>query len=144
MAMDSFGNFWVAEHTINKIGVIDPQTGTNKEIKIPSPNPFVQWITSDSKGQIWFAEQRGNSLGVITANVSLQSNVVAGVQKADNSNSNPTNQPNSNNPIPKLGFSYTDIVGPSLASGIIISALFYAKSVVDLKKSVVQARNRKS
>jgi len=143
MALDSFGNLWVAEHTINKIGVIDPQTGTNKEIEIPSPNPFVQWISSDSKGQIWFAEQRGNSLGVITANVNLQSNVVARVQKSDNSNSNSTNQPNSNNAIPKLGFSYTDIIGPSIASGIIISALFYAKSIVDLKKSVVQASNRK-
>ena len=55
MTMDSYHNLWVAEHTINKIAVIDPRTGANKEVTIPNQSPFVQWITADSKGNIWLA-----------------------------------------------------------------------------------------
>jgi len=63
--MDKYGNLWVAEHTINKIAVIDPNTGQHKEVDIPAPSPFVQWITSDSKDNIWLAEQRGNAWWLI-------------------------------------------------------------------------------
>jgi len=66
MAMGKYGYLWVAEHTTNKIAVIDPTTGSSMEIKIPKANPYIQFLTSDSKGNIWFAEQRGDSLGVIT------------------------------------------------------------------------------
>jgi streptogramin lyase len=66
MAMDKYGYLWVAEHTTNKIAVIDPATGSSMEIEIPKTNPYIQFLTSDSKGNIWFAEQQGNSLGVIT------------------------------------------------------------------------------
>jgi streptogramin lyase len=65
MAMDNYGYLWVAEHTTNKIAVIDPETGLSREIEIPKSNPYVQFLTSDSKGNIWFVEQHGNSLGVI-------------------------------------------------------------------------------
>jgi copper transport protein len=66
MAMDNYGYLWVAEHTTNKIAVIDPETGLSREIAIPKANPYIQFLASDSKGNIWFAEQHGNSLGVIT------------------------------------------------------------------------------
>ena len=66
MALDNNRNLWVTEHTINKIAVIDPRTGENREINIPQQSPFVQWVASDSQGNVWLAEQRGNSLGVIT------------------------------------------------------------------------------
>jgi copper transport protein len=66
MAMDDYGYLWVAEHTANKIAVIDPETGSSKEIEIPKVNPDIQFLTSDAGGNIWFAEQRGNALGVIT------------------------------------------------------------------------------
>src|SRR5215467_2792586 len=66
MAMGKYGYLWVAEHTTNKIAVINPTTGSSMEIAIPRANPFIQFLTSDSKGNIWFAEQRGDSLGVIT------------------------------------------------------------------------------
>jgi copper transport protein len=65
MAMDNYGYLWVAEHTTNKIAVIDTETGLSREIAIPKVNPYVQFLTSDSKGNIWFVEQRGNALGVI-------------------------------------------------------------------------------
>ena len=66
MAMGKYGYLWVAEHTTNKIAVINPTTGSSMEIEIPKANPFIQFLTSDSNGNIWFAEQRGDSLGVIT------------------------------------------------------------------------------
>src|SRR5687767_2262993 len=67
-----------AEHTINKIAVIDPRTGDHRELDLPAANPFVQWITSDSNGNIWLAEQRGNALASVTPVENLsQSNLVA-------------------------------------------------------------------
>jgi len=63
MALDNNHNPWVVEHIINKIAVIDPRTGENREINIPP----VQWMTSDSQGNVWLAEERGNSLAVITS-----------------------------------------------------------------------------
>jgi copper transport protein len=65
MAMDNYGYLWVAEHTTNKIAIIDPETGSSREIEIPKVNPGIQFLTSDSAGNIWFAEQRGNALGLI-------------------------------------------------------------------------------
>jgi copper transport protein len=133
MAIDGYGNLWVAEHTINKVAVINPTTGETKEVSIPAQSPFVQWLTSDSKGNIWLAEQRGNSLAVISSTAKL---APPSSSISQTSNNNGNNKNNSYSGIPKLGFSYADIVGPSLAGGIIISALFYSKSIMDLKKSV--------
>ncbi|MDE1878830.1 MAG: hypothetical protein KGI07_10005 [Thaumarchaeota archaeon] len=65
MAFDSRGNLFVAEHTINKIAVLDPRTGESAEVDIPSANPLIQWLTSDAGGNIWFAEPGGAALGVI-------------------------------------------------------------------------------
>jgi len=140
MAIDAYGNLWVAEHTINKIAVINPTTGENKQINIPTQSPFVQWLTSDSKGNIWLAEQRGNSLAVITSTAKLAqpNSPVSQTTNNNNNNNNNNNQPS----VPKLGFSYSDIVGPSLTGGIIVSALFYTKSIMDLKNSMKQAIKR--
>ena len=134
MAMDKYGNLWVAEHTINKIAVIDPNTGQHKEVDIPAPSPFVQWITSDSTGNIWLAEQRGNALAVVTSieNPS-QSNIAASKELSGN---NKFDSPDNIGFTSPFGLSYADLVGPSLAAGIIISTLFYTKSVIDLKKSM--------
>jgi copper transport protein len=141
MAIDGYGNLWVAEHTINKVAVINPTTGETKEISIPAQSPFVQWLTSDSKGNIWLAEQRGNSLAVISSTAKL---APPSSSVSQTSNNNGNNKNNSYPGIPKLGFSYADIVGPSLAGGIIISALFYSKSIMDLKKSVRYVTRRQN
>jgi copper transport protein len=143
MAMDSnYHNLWVAEHTINKIAAIDPQTGASRELTIPNQTPIVQWITADNKGNIWLAEQRANSLAVITATPKL------------GQSSNPTNQATSeadqvnksnNNSLfglPPLSLSYAAVVGPSVAIGITISAIFYTKSIIDLKHSLMLANDR--
>jgi copper transport protein len=134
MAMDKYGNLWVAEHTINKIAVIDPNTGQHTEVDIPAPSPFVQWITSDSTGNIWLAEQRGNALAVVTSIENpFQSNIAASKELSGNNN---FDSPDNIDFTAPFGLSYADVVGPSLAAGIIISTLFYTKSVVDLKKSL--------
>jgi streptogramin lyase len=73
MAMDKNGYLWMAEHTTNKIAVIDPKTGYIREIQLPSISPYIQFLTSDSKGNIWFVEEHGNSLGVIASPVSKAS-----------------------------------------------------------------------
>lgn len=139
MAMDKYGNLWVAEHTINKIAVIDPQTGDHKEIEIPAATPFVQWITSDSNGNIWLAEQRGNALASVTSNENLsQSNLAAAGGPSEESSSAYQGVT-----IP-FGLSYADIIGPSIAAGIVICTLFYTKSIVDFKKSINQILRRKS
>jgi copper transport protein len=139
MAMDKYGNLWVAEHTINRIAVIDPQTGDHREIEIPAPTPFVQWITSDSNGNVWLAEQRGNALASVTSNENLsQSNLGAagGSSEASNSAYEGVTIP--------FGLSYADIIGPSIAAGIVICTLFYTKSIIDFKKSMNQILRRKS
>jgi copper transport protein len=147
MALDNFRNLWVAEHVINKIAVIDPSTGQHVEVNIPQSSPFVQWVTSDSQGNIWMAEQRAASLGQITttAKPSLSSLSGGGAQTGS------TNAPgaNANNAnkisLPTLGFSYAEVVGPSVAVGIIVSALFYAKVIMDMKRSeqIIRKTNAK-
>jgi copper transport protein len=139
MTMDKYDNLWVAEHTINKIAVIDPRTGDHREIELPAATPFVQWITSDSNGNIWLAEQRGNALASVTSNENLsQSNLGAAGGSGEASNSAYEGVTIS------FGLSYADIVGPSIAAGIVISTLFYTKSVIDFKKSMNQILKKKS
>jgi len=142
MAIDGYGNLWVAEHTINKVAAINPTTGEVKEVSIPAQSPFVQWLTSDSKGNIWLAEQRGNALAVISSTAKLAPSSSSQSQASNNNNGN--NKNSSSPGIPKLGFSYADIVGPSLAGGIIISALFYSKSIMDLKNSMRYVMRRQN
>lgn len=133
MALDNYRNLWVAEHVINKIAVIDPSTGEHSEVNIPQQSPFVQWITSDSQGNIWMAEQRAASLGqiTITAKPSLSGLVGSQTGTSPAANSNNGNKIS----LPTFSFSYAEIVGPSVAAGIVVSALFYAKTIIDLKRS---------
>jgi copper transport protein len=140
MALDSNTNLWIAENTINKIATIDPHTGEYKEVTVPSPSPSIQWLTSDFRGNIWFAEQGGNALGVITFNSNpLQSGAPATTPATAASLSNNNHSSIGDNDfIPQYGFNYTDIVGPAVATGIIASALFYTKSITDLRSSMKQ------
>jgi copper transport protein len=144
MAMDNYGNLWVAEHQIDKIAVIDPRTGASKEANIPITGSFIQWITSDDNGRIWFAAQQGSGLGSITTTAKPSSsslptsyNGTAGgqQQQADASTSGG---------IPQLGFSFAAAAGPGIAAGIVMSALFYAKSSIDLKQNMRAALRLKT
>jgi copper transport protein len=131
MAMDSYGYLWFAQHEIDRIGVIDPRTGASTEVRIPIAGSFIQWITSDDKGRIWFAAQRGASLGSITITAKPPSPV-----PGDGNGQQGDGRPD---PIPQLGFSLPDVAGPAIAGGIIISALAFTKSTVDLRRNVRHA-----
>ncbi len=149
MTLDGYGNLWVAEHTINRIAVLDPRTGSSKEITIPTKGPFIQWLTSDSKGNVWFAEQRGNSIGsiLITAKSAvspLLQNNGSGNQTASAADSNGNNAAVGDElGTFKIGLRYSDLIFPAVAVGIVVSAFFYSKSIIDLKRSTNYIDRRK-
>lgn len=132
MTIDSYGNLWFAQHFIDRIGVIDPRTGKGAEAKIPIPGSFIQWITADDNGKIWFAAQQGSALGSIT----ITSKPSTGPPPDDGGGGGSTV-----GGIPQLPFSFTDLAGPAIAAGIVISALAYSKSAVDLKRNMRAALN---
>lgn len=120
MAFDKYGNVWVAEHTINKIAVIDPQASKTKEVVIPNQAPFVQWITSDSEGNIWLAEQRGHALGLITSKISTSKLP-----------SSPPQYLSKQNEAAASLLNYNLVVAPAIVIGLVLVAFMYVKSVVD-------------
>jgi copper transport protein len=124
MAMDSYGNLWYAEHTIDRVAVMDPRTGQGAEAKIPITGSTIQWITADDRGRIWFAAQHGSALGSITITAKPSTS------PPDGGDNGP-----SVGGIPQLGFSFADLAGPAIAAGILVSALAYSKSAVDLKRN---------
>jgi hypothetical protein len=145
MAMDNYGNLWVAEHLIDKIAVLDPRTGASKEANIPIAGSFIQWITSDDNGRIWFAAQQGKALGSITTTAKPPSSL----STLDNGNGGGAEQQQLSNAstgggIPQLGFSFATAAGPGIAAGIVMSAIFYAKSSIDLKRNMRAALRQKS
>ncbi len=142
MALDNYHNLWVAQHVINKIAVIDPSTGEHTEVNIPNTSPFVQWVASDSQGNIWMAEQRAASLGQITITAKPSLSTLAGGQQV--SVNAPANNANKAT-LPTLAVSYSEVVGPCIAAGIILSAAFYSRAVIDLKRSeqVIRKTNAK-
>ncbi len=44
MAFDRYGNWWVAEHTINKIAMIDTQKSKIREVTLEISAPFVHGL----------------------------------------------------------------------------------------------------
>jgi len=130
MVFDNYHNLWIAQHTLDKIAVMDPRTGQFREFNVPSSNSFVQWITTDSQGNVILAEQRANALGIITISVNP-------VMAQENTSGSQANLPAG---IPRLGFSYADVAAPSIAGFLIVVAFFYSKSITDLKNSIRQVK----
>jgi copper transport protein len=136
MAIDKNGNLWIAEHLIDRIAVMDPRTGESKEAKVPISGSLVQYLVSDDSGKIWFAAQRGQpSLGSITmtAKPSTQPSTNSGEQFN-----------NVGGGVQQLGFSFAQVAGPGIAAGIVLSALVYAKTTMDLKRNMRAALRLRS
>jgi copper transport protein len=125
MAFDPNHDLWLAQHTLNKITVMDPRTGKNVEFNIPSPSSFTQWVTADSQGDIIIAEQRANALGIITT--SLKPGFVENTEASGTLGL-------------QLGVGYADVAGPSIAAGLVGVAFFYSKGVMDLRNSTRQVK----
>lgn len=124
MAFDKYHNLWVAQHTIDKISIIDPRTGETIEKNLPSTDTWVQWLTSDSQGDIIMAEERANATAIAT--------ITAGQPES--------NQENISGAIPKLDLDYAQIMAPTISSLLIVVAFFYCKGAIDLRNATNQVR----
>ncbi|MDE1840907.1 MAG: copper resistance protein CopC [Thaumarchaeota archaeon] len=129
MAFDKYHNLWVAQHTFDKVSVINPRTGNIIEKSIPTPNSWVQWLTSDSQGNIIMAEERANALATVT--------ISAGQPQNDQSN-----KENISSVVPNLGFDYAQVAAPTIAGLLVVVGFFYCKGVMDLKKVSNQVRKQ--
>ena len=116
LAIDKYDNIWFGQHVTDELAVYDPYNDQLIEVTIPTPESFTQFTTSDNDGNIWFVEQRGNKLGMVSiSSVPNPTKTVVG----------DTNE---------FNFNYTEIVSPLIAGGIIISSLFFVKSVHDKRR----------
>ena len=116
MAIDKYDNIWFGQHVVDELGVYDPYNDQLIEIPIPTPESFTQFITADDNGDIWFVEQRTKKLGVVSI-----SSVPGQARTATDSGS-------------ESGFNYAEIVSPLIAGGIVVSSLFFVKSVNDKRR----------
>jgi len=116
LAIDKYDNIWFGQHITDELAVYDPYNDQLIEVSIPTPESFTQFTAADNDGNIWFVEQRGKKLGM----VSISS--VPGQLKTVTSGSG------------ELGLNYAEIVSPLIAGGIVISSLFFVKSVNDKRR----------
>ena len=116
MAIDKYDNIWFGQHVIDELGVYDPYNDQLIEVSIPTPESFTQFITADDKGDIWFVEQRTKKLGVVSI-----SSVPGQARSITDGGSGPS-------------FNYAEIVSPLIAGGIVVSSLFFVKSVNDKRR----------
>ncbi len=122
MTLDDNGYLWVAQHTYDKVAVVDPSTGQYTQIDIPSKNSFTQWLVATDKGVV-IAEQRAHALGLVTSSL----NTGGSVNNAGN-----IAAPS----IPVSPLCYTGFVTPLIAAFVVASSFFYAKTTTDLTNSV--------
>ena len=115
MTFDRYGNIWFAQHVIDSIGVYDPDNNDLKEVPISTEGSFIQFMTSDKNGKVWFVEQEGNKLG--TVNIIEVPVDVSQVKTIDS-----------------VEIEYTEIASPLIALGIIVTSLFFVKSVFLIKE----------
>jgi len=116
MAIDKYDNIWFGQHVIDELGVYDPYNDQLIEVSIPTPESFTQFITADDKGDIWSVEQRTKKLGVVSI-----SSVPGQARAITDGGSGPS-------------FNYAEIVSPLIAGGIVVSSLFFVKSVNDKRR----------
>jgi len=116
MAIDKYDNIWFGQHVTDELGVYDPYNDQLIEVSIPTPESFTQFIAADDKGDIWFVEQRGKKLGVVSI-----SSVPGQARAITDGGSGPS-------------LNYAEIVSPLIAGGIVVSSLFFVKSVNDKRR----------
>jgi len=116
MAIDKYDNIWFGQHVTDELGVYDPYNDQLIEVSIPTPESFTQFIAADDKGDIWFVEQRTKKLGVVSI-----SSVPGQARAITDGGSGPS-------------FNYAEIVSPLIAGGIVVSSLFFVKSVNDKRR----------
>jgi len=116
MVIDKYDNIWFGQHVTDELAVYDPYNDQLIEVSIPTPGSFTQFVTADGDGNVWFVEQRGQKLGVVSiSSVPGQARTIT-------------------DGISQSGFNYAEIVSPLIAGGIVVSSLFFVKSVNDKRR----------
>ena len=124
MVLDKYDNIWAAQHVVDSLIVHDPYNNRISEVIIPTEGSFTQFVTADDNGDIWFVEQRGAKIGKVSiSSVPGQTTIL---QES-----------------PTFEIKYVEIVAPLVSAGIIITALFYVKSIKD-KRKIDEMINKKS
>lgn len=117
MLFDKYQNLWFAQHVIDYIGIYDPINQEFLEIEIPTPDSFTQFVTMDDEENVWFIEQQSNKLGKIEVsevpNLSIQTNNKEGKS---------------------FEIKYAYITAPIFTIGIIVSSLFFVKTINDKRR----------
>ena len=116
MSIDKYDNIWFGQHITDELAVYDPYNDQLIEILIPTPESFTQFTAADNDGNIWFVEQRGKKLGMVSIS-SVPNQAKAVIDGSDG-----------------FDFNYAEIVSPLIAGGIVISSLFFVKSVNDKRR----------
>ena len=124
MVLDKYDNIWAAQHVVDSLIVHDPYNNRISEVLIPTEGSFTQFVTADDNGDIWFVEQRGAKIGKVSiSSVPGQTTIL---QES-----------------PTFEIKYVEIVAPLVSAGIIVTALFYVKSIRD-KRKIDEMINKKS
>ena len=116
LAIDMYDNIWFGQHITDELAVYDPYNDQLIEVSIPTPESFTQFTAADDDGNIWFVEQRGKKLGMVSIS-SVPSQAKAVIVSSD-----------------EFNVSYAEIVSPLIAGGIVVSSLFFVKSVNDKRR----------
>jgi len=124
MVLDKYDNIWIAQHVVDSLIVHDPYNNRISEVAIPTEGSFTQFVASDNNGDIWFVEQRGAKIGKVSiSSVPGQTTIL---QESST-----------------FEIKYVEIVAPLVSAGIIVTSLFYVKSIRD-KRKIDEMINKKS
>jgi len=115
MTFDKYGNIWFAQHTVDKIGVYDPDNNNLLEIPVPTETTFIQFMTSDGDDNVWFVEQQSNKIG--TVKITETPVTISQIGSSNN-----------------IELKYTEVASPLIALGIIVTSLFFVRSIEDKRR----------
>ncbi|MDE1861630.1 MAG: copper resistance protein CopC [Thaumarchaeota archaeon] len=124
MVFDNNHDLWVAQHTLDRIALINTRTGESSEFPVPSTGSLVQHITADSAGDIILVEQGSHAIGLLTT--------TSGVAAP------PTLK--GSLPFAYPGIGLGTVAGPSIAVAIVALAFFYTKSAHDMNETEILIR----
>ena len=144
MAIDAYGNLWIAQHVSDTLAILDPDTGETINIDIPTSSSFVQYLVTDSKKDVWFAEQRGNALGKVTIKfIPNNSPNMAFNPSSVTDNNNNNNQTDSNIANKKIfnELRFNDFFGPLIIIAIVASTILFVNSSEQLRKKQLEIEN---
>ncbi|WP_316506091.1 CopD family protein [Nitrosopumilus sp.] len=130
MTFDRYGNIWFAQHVTDNLGVYDPHNDDILEVQIPTNSSFTQFVTSDADGNVWFAENREGKIGMVKL-VEMPSFTQSNTDISEELKQDGT------------FLTYSELMSPLVAGGIVATSLFFVKSVKDKRRihSLVGLKN---